>query len=103
MKYGRKHTESCFDVTMRSFDGAELCKLVGIYILCFLAKLINKNDCGLYRDDRLPILWNVNGQQTDRMPENIIQIFKYTGFTIELETNLKIVDFLDITFNLNTI
>ena len=101
MKYGKKHTESCFDVTMRSFDGAELCKLVGIYILCFLEKLINKNDCGLYRDDGLPILRNVNGQQTDRMPVNIIQIFKYTGFTIDLETNLKIVDFLDITFNLN--
>ena len=61
----KKHTESCFDVTVGSLDGAEVCELVGIYILCFIAKLINKNDCGLYRDDRLPILQNINGQQID--------------------------------------
>ena len=63
----KKHTESCFDVTMASFDGVEICGLVGIYILCFLAKLINKNDCDLYRDGGLLILRNVNGQQTDQM------------------------------------
>ena len=85
---------------MGSFDGAEECELVGIYILCFLAKLINKNDCGLYSDGRLLILRNVNGQQIDRMRKNIIEIFKNTGFVIDVETNLNIVDFLDITFNL---
>ena len=40
----KKQTESCFDVAMQSFDGAEVCELVGIYILCFLAKLVNKED-----------------------------------------------------------
>ena len=97
----KKQTESCFDVTMGSFDGAEVCELVGIYILCFLAKLINKKDCGLYRDDGLLILRNVNGQQIDRMRKNIIKTFKDIGFAIDVETNLKIVDFLDTTFNLN--
>ena len=63
----KKHTESCFDVTMASFDGVEICELVGIYILCFLAKLINKNDCDLDRDGGLLILRNLNGQQTDQM------------------------------------
>ena len=86
---------------MGSFDGAEVCELVGIYILCFLAKLINKKDCGLYRDDGLLILRNVNGQQIDRMRKNIIKTFKDIGFAIDVETNLKIVAFLDITFNLN--
>ena len=86
---------------MRSFDSAEVCEFVGIYILCFLAKLINKEDCGLYRDDVLLILRNVNGQQTDRMHKNIIKTFKDIGFVIDVETSLKIVAFLDITFNLN--
>ena len=72
----KKHTESCFDVTMGSFDGAEVCELVGIFILCFLAKLINKNDCGLYMDDGLLILRNVNGQQTDQIRKNIIKYLK---------------------------
>ena len=79
----KKHTESCFDVTMGRFDGAEVCGLVGIYILCFLAKLINK----IYRDDELLILRNVNGQQIDRMRKNI-KIFKGTDFAIDVETNL---------------
>ena len=35
------------------------------------------------------------------MRKNIIKIFKDIGFAIDVETNLKIVDFLDITFNLN--
>ena len=87
---------------MGSFDGAEVCKLVGIYMLCFLAKLINKNDCGLYRDEGLLILRNVNGQQIDQMRKNIIKIFKVTDFAIDVETSLKIVDFLDIAFNLQT-
>ena len=67
----------------------------------FLAKLINKKDCGLFRDDGLLILRNVNDQQVDRMYKNIIKIFKDIGFTIDVETRLKVIDFLDITFNLN--
>ena len=97
----KKQTKSCFDVTMRRFDGAEVCEIVGIYILCFLAKLINKEDCGWYRDDGLLILRNVNDQQIDQMLKNIIKTFKDISFAIDVETNLKIVDFLDITFNLN--
>ena len=86
---------------MGSFDGAEVCEPVGIYIFCFLAKLINKNDCDLYRGDGLLILRNVNGQQIGWMRKNIIKIFKDIGFTIDVETNLKILDILGITFNLN--
>ena len=83
---------------MGSYDGAEL---VGIYILTRLATIIKKSDCGLYRDDGLVILRNVNGQQIDRTRKNIIKIFKDVGFGTDIETNSKGVDFLDITFNLN--
>ena len=83
-------------MTRGSFDGAEVYELVVIYILCFLAKLINKKDCGLYREDRLLILGNANGQQIDRMRKSIIKTFKDIGFIIDLETNIKIGDFLDI-------
>lgn len=58
---------------------------------------------GLYRDDGLLILHNINGQQIDCVRKNIIQIFKniFIGYLIDIETNLKTVNFLDITFNLN--
>ena len=42
-----------FDVTMGSYDGAEVCELVGIFILNILAKLFGKSNVGLYRDDGL--------------------------------------------------
>ena len=31
----KRNTDSCFDVTMGSYDGAEVCELVGIYLLSF--------------------------------------------------------------------
>ena len=97
----KRSTDSSFDVTMGSYDGAEICELVGLYILSSLEKEIQKEDSGLYRDDGLIILKNHNGQQTDRKRKNIIQIFKELGLKIQIETKLKEVNFLDITLNLN--
>ena len=42
-----------FDVTMDSYDGAEVCELVGLYILHILTKESDHNKIGLCRDDRL--------------------------------------------------
>ena len=93
----KKDTDSCFDVIMGSYDGADVCELVGIYLLSLLASIIDKNNSGLYHDDGL----NVNGQKMDRVRMNVIKTFKEGGFKIEiLQTHLKIVNFLDLTFNL---
>ena len=95
-----KNTESCFDVTMGSFDGAEICELVGIHILSLLSNKLDKQSTGLYRDDGLVLLRNTSQQKTDRIRKDIIKIFKNAGFKIEIKINLHIVDFLDVTFNL---
>ena len=42
-----------FEVTMDSYDGAEVCELVGLYILDILRKEFGHNKIGLCRDDRL--------------------------------------------------
>ena len=55
---------------------------------------------GLYRDDGLIILRNINNQQTDKMLKKIISIFRTTDFEIEITTNLTEVDFFDVNFNL---
>ena len=34
----------------------------------------------------------------DRVRKNVIKIFKEVGFKIEIQTHLKIVNFLDVTF-----
>ena len=55
----------------------------------------------LNRDDGLLILRNVNGEQIDRMRKSIIKTFKDIASAIDVETNLKFVNFLGTTFNLN--
>ena len=98
----KKSTDSCFDVTMGSYDGAEICELVGILILKSLEDKIEKQDIGLYRDDGLIILRNVNGKKNNRTRKYIIKVVKDLGFRTEIETNLKEVNFLDVIFNLNS-
>ena len=77
-----KKSKSCFNVTMGSYDEAEICELVGIYILTRLATIIKKSDCRLYRNDGLVILRNVNEQEIDCTRKNIVKIFKDVGFSI---------------------
>ena len=52
----KKESESCFDVTMGSNDGAEICELTGIYILSQLSNLLPQKDIGLCRDNGLILL-----------------------------------------------
>ena len=85
---------------MGSHDGAEICELVGLFILDTLSKKLNKNDIGLYRDDGLIVLKDKNGHELDKIRKQIIQDFKAIGFQIDININLKIIDFLDVTFNL---
>ena len=91
---------SCFDATMGSFDGAEICELVGLYIQSKLEKILPKSNFGLYQDNWLGLLRNLNRQQTGKVRKNIIRVFKDIGFSLEIETNLKEVDFLDVSLNL---
>ena len=43
-----------FDVTMGSYDGAEICELIGTYMLSLIASKF-KDEVGLYRDDGLAV------------------------------------------------
>ena len=95
MKRGRKKIRTVL-LTLGSFDGAELCELIGIYIQSLLAdsiELITKENIGLYRGDRLILFRNSNSQQTDRLRKRIIKKFQSIGFKIEIVTNLQEVFF----------
>ena len=91
-----------FDVTMGSFDGAEICELVGLFILNKLSNLYGLETCGLYRDDGLCCFRNISGPESDRLRKEFTKYFKDEfQLKITIETNLKSVNFLDITFDLN--
>ena len=62
---------------------------------------MNKKNFVLYRDEGLGILRNTSGSEADRKRKNIIKIFKECGLSITCEVNKKIIDFLDVRFNLN--
>ena len=98
----KKGGNELFDVTMGSFDGAEVCELVGLYLLDKLSKLLGKDNVGLYRDDGLAAVKSTSGPVLDKMRKNIITLFKNEGLGITIDTNLIETDFLDVTFNLTT-
>ena len=62
-----------------------------------LENILPKINFGLYWDDGLILFRNLNGQQMDKKRKTIIKIFKDI---VSIETNLKEVNFLDVTLNL---
>ena len=95
-----ENAKSCFNFTMGSFDGAEICELFGIHTLSLMLNKFDKEYAGWYGDDELILLRNMSNQKTDRIQKDMIEVFIDTGFKIEGKTNLNIVYVLDITFHL---
>ena len=94
-----------FDITMGAYDGAEMgaydCEPVGIIMLSLLRKKHSSNIIGLYRDDGLSVFRNISGQQAEKHKKNNSKIFKDRSVQIIIKCNLKIVDYLGVTLNLN--
>ena len=62
-----------------------------------------KHRIGLNRDDGLACFGYTSGPQADRIRKDFIKIFKEDfDLSITCETNLKAVNFLDVTLNLTT-
>ena len=54
--WNKRNHSNMFDVTLVSFNGAEVCELVGLFLLDNLSDKYGKNNVGLYRDDGLVLL-----------------------------------------------
>ena len=94
----KKNHNNMFDVTMGSFDRAEVCELIGLFLLDNLSDKYGKNNVGLHRDDGLVLLRNASGPQSERTRKDITREFKKKGLNISI--SLKIYNFLDVTLNL---
>ena len=95
-----KKDSGLFDVTMGAYDGAEVCQLVGTFLLYKLSLKYNKNKIGLYRDDGLAIFKNISGPKSERIKKNIRKLFKENQLDIVIQCNMKTVNHLDVTLNL---
>ena len=87
---------------MGSYDGAEVCEVVGLFMLDMLSKSFEKKYFSLYRDDGLSIFRNYNGHQNNKVRKYLMKVFKKYQLNLDIKCNLKIVDYLDISFDLIT-
>ena len=69
-----KKAENIFDVAMGAYDGAEVCELVGTFLLEKISEICNKSNIELYRDDGLSIFRNRSGTQLEKMKKEIAEI-----------------------------
>ena len=61
---------------MGSYDGAEVCELVGFYLLNLLTNEFRKDNIGLYRDGGLSFFQNISGLDSAKIKKKICKIFK---------------------------
>ena len=97
----KKGQSSNFDVAMGSYDGAEVCELVKLFLLNDLSDLIGKNNVGLYRDDGLAVVDNASGHQMDKIRKQLHEIYKKYDLSITTEINLSAIKFLDVSLDLH--
>ena len=55
---------------MGVFDGAQVCELVGVFLLHQLSKLYEEKDIGLYRDDGLAVFKNKSEPQLKKFKKS---------------------------------
>ena len=61
---------------MGSFDGAEICELVGLYALNKLRTRFGNNNIGLYRDDGLALIEGNSPRLADKARKDSALHFK---------------------------
>ena len=74
-----KKQSRLFDVKMGAYNGAEVSKLVGTYMLFLTSEKYNKNDFRLSCDDRLWVVKNKKWPETERI-EKIQKCLKKTNY-----------------------
>ena len=86
---------------MGGYHGAEICEMVGLYLLSQLTEVVPKGDIGLYRDDGLAAIVGTP-RQIEGIKKKICQVFSRNGLKVTIEANSKSVNFLDINMDLRT-
>ena len=63
----KKSGDPDFDVPVGCYDGAEICELVGIFILNKVSNVIDKSSIGLYHDDGLGLFDKLSGPHLSKL------------------------------------
>ena len=88
---------------MGSFDGVNICELVGLHLLDKLLNLIGRENVRLYRGDGLAVVNSSSGNALEKkIRKNIIALFKNERLSMTIENNLFETAFFEVTSNLVT-
>lgn len=101
MSWQKATADDLFDVTMGSYDGAETCELVGSFILDEIKSIVPKENIGLYRDDG-PAVIHKPARAAETIKKKLCEKFRKIGLQVTASANSTVVDFLDVTFDLNS-
>ena len=85
---------------MGAFDGAEVCRLAGSFLLHELSEKYKTKNLGLYRDDGLAIFENISKPASEKIQKYFSKWFRDHDLELTIQRNRKVVSFLDVTFNL---
>ena len=72
---------------------------MGLFLLSKLKDIIP--NVGLYRDDGLAVS-SATPRQIELMKKKICKLFEENQLAVTIEANAKVVNFLDVTLDLNT-
>ena len=95
-------TEELFDVAMGSYDGAEVCELVGLFMLEGINNIIPNSKVGIYRDDGLAAIPKQPARTTEKLTKKLHAYAKSIGLRLEIEPPSTRVEFLDVTLDLTS-
>ena len=90
---------------MGSYTGAEICELVDLFILNHLGNRLGKENFGFYIETTVwqsLIIKNKSARLADKTRKELHEAFEQFGLKITAESNLHVVNFLDVTFDLST-
>ena len=85
---------------MRTYDGAEICELVGCVLLYSINKIVDPSSHGLYHEDDLIIVDKSAPKKCDGIWKRSHRLFGEFGFKLDTQIDLRIADYLDVPLKL---
>ena len=88
---------------MCSFNRAQLSKFIAYLLLYNLNSIIDPCNHGLYQDEGFIIVDDCMPRRGDIIKKKLCWVFNKFGFKLNIQTNLKITDYLDGALSLHNV
>ena len=89
-----------FYISIGAYDGAKICELVKCVLLYSINKIMDPSSHRLYHNDGLIIVDKSTLKKCDGIRKRLHKLFDEFGIRLDIKTDLKITDYLDVTLNL---